>query len=416
MNPVAEMTDDRCVDDLDRLSELLERIGAKRLLLVTDPIAYRASGAQQRLAPLWLRYPAASFSGFEPNPKLDHLVDAIVALGNRPGGAVDPPDSAAVVAIGGGTAIDLAKLVAWVMPHIGSLGEGALGKDALADGGSKRDLLTARLREMVLGGVRDDSPVAHLPMIAVPTTAGTGSEATQFAVVYVDGVKRSVDSPRLMPQGCVLDPALTAGLPPMVTAHTGLDALCQGIESAWAVKADARSLEDAEGAVRIAWGSLEEAVKSPSAGSRRGMIRAAHLAGRAIQRTRTTAAHAISYTFTSEFGIPHGHAVALTLGPLLNYNALVTDGDCCDPRGAEAVRRRIDRIVDWLGCRDAQEARVRFEGLLDRLGCERRLSVLGISGGAALERIASRVDPQRLGNNPRRLSHEAVVGLLESVA
>lgn len=415
MNLFAEMTDDRCVDGLDRLSELLDRIGATRLLLVTDPIAYRASGAQQRLTPLWQRYPVASFSGFEPNPKLDHLVDAIVAFGKQLGGDVDAKGLAVVVAIGGGTAIDLAKLVAWVMPHVGAFGEDALGEGALADGGSKRDRLADRVREMILGGVRDDSPVVHLPMIAVPTTAGTGSEATQFAVIYVDGVKRSVDSPRLMPQGCVLDPGLTAGLPPLVTAHTGLDALCQGIESAWAVKADAKSLADAEGAVRIAWGSLEEAVKSPSAGSRRGMMRAAHLAGRAIQRTRTTAAHAISYTFTSEFGIPHGHAVALTLGPLLVYNALVTDGDCCDPRGADAVRRRIDRIVGWLGCGDPAEARQRFEGLLDRLGCQRRLSMLGIRGGEVLGRIASRVDPQRLGNNPRRLSHEAVVGLLESV-
>lgn len=102
MSQAAEMTDDRCVDDLDRLSDLLERVDAKRLLLVTDPIAYRASGAQQRLMPLWQRYPAESFSGFEPNPKLDHLVDAMVAFGKQLCGDVDFHRSTAVVAIGVG--------------------------------------------------------------------------------------------------------------------------------------------------------------------------------------------------------------------------------------------------------------------------------------------------------------------------
>lgn len=377
----SEMTDDRCLHELGQLSDVLAELECRSLFLVTDPVAYVASGAAERLAPTLSRYRVASFKDFEPNPKLAQLVAGLERFRGQPGDVV--------LAVGGGTAIDLAKLIAWAAPQ------------------------DASPRELVLGHAPAERPA--LPSIAVPTTAGTGSEATQFAVLYVDGQKHSIDSPELLPKYCVLDASLTTALPARITAHTGLDALCQGIESLWSVRATERSIGYAVEAIALAWRSLADAVNRPDGPTRAAMLRASHCAGRAINLTRTTAPHAISYAFTSDYGIPHGHAVALTIGSMLVHNAGVTAVDNQDPRGAEHVRGRIRRILELLGCEDASAGCARIGDLLDEIGCERRPSRLGVVGREAIEKIAGKVNAQRLGNNPRRLTHEQMVTMLESL-
>ncbi len=377
----SEMTDDRCLHELGQLSDVLEELRCRSLFLVADPIAYVASGAAGQLASILSRYRVTSFQDFDPNPKLAQLVAAVELFREQPGDVV--------LAVGGGTAIDLAKLIAWTGPQ------------------------DASPRELVLGRRQPVQPA--LASIAVPTTAGTGSEATQFAVLYVDGQKHSVDSHELLPKYCVLDASLTAALPARITAHTGLDALCQGIESLWSVRATERSIGYAAEAITLAWRSLADAVNRPDGPTRAAMLRASHCAGRAINLTRTTAPHAISYAFTSDYGIPHGHAVALTIGPMLIHNAGVTAADNQDPRGVEQVHGRIARILDLLGCEDASAGCARIGDLLDEIGCERRPSRLGVMGREAIEKIAGKVNAQRLGNNPRRLTHEQMVTMLESL-
>lgn len=377
----SEITDDRCLRDLEQLPKVLAELECRSLFLVADPIAYVASGAAGRLAPILSRYRVTCFQDFDPNPKLAHLVAGLERFREQP--------SDVVLAVGGGTAIDLAKLIAWSAPQYKSP------------------------RELVLGHCRAERPA--LASIAVPTTAGTGSEATQFAVLYVDGDKHSIDSPELLPNFCVLDASLTAALPARITAHTGLDALCQGIESLWSVRATERSIGYAAEAIALAWRSLADAVNRPDGPARAAMLRASHCAGRAINLTRTTAPHAVSYAFTSDYGIPHGHAVALTIGPMLVHNAGVTVADNQDPRGADQVRGRIARILELLGCEDASVGCARIGDLLDEIGCERRPSRLGVVGREALEKIAGKVNAQRLGNNPRRLTHEQLVTMLESL-
>lgn len=381
MNAATEMTDDRCLHDLGQLTEVLATLGCRSLFLVADPVAYVASGAAGRLTPVFTGHRVTLFQDFDPNPKLEHLAEGLQRFRAQPGDVV--------LAIGGGTAIDLAKLIAWAAPR------------------------NEPLRDLVRGsGLAAQSA---LPLIAVPTTAGTGSEATQFAVLYVDGQKQSIDAPELMPKFCVLDARLTATLPAPITAHTGLDALCQGIESLWSVHATERSIGYAADAISLAWHSLADAVQRPTESTRAAMLRASHLAGRAINLTRTTASHAISYALTSDYGIPHGHAVALTIGPMLVHNAGVTPADNQDPRGVERVRGRITQILQLLGCEDAFTARARIADLLDAIGCERHPSRLGVVGREAIETIAGKVNVQRLGNNPRRLTHEQLVTMLESL-
>jgi len=376
------MTDDRCLSDLADLEPLLERLGVRSVFLVADAGAYRFSGAQAKLEPILARRPAAVFSEFEPNPKLQHVLEGLSAFRQS--------EADIVLAVGGGTAIDIAKLI----------------------------VVLAATPADPLAVVRGESPPSRpaAPLIVTPTTSGSGSEATQFAVVYVDGLKHSVDHPHLLPAYCVLDPSLSAKLPAGITAQCGLDAFSQAIESIWSVRATESSLQNAFEAARLAFAHLHDAVHAPTPAARAAMCRASHLAGRAINETRTTASHAVSYALTSDFGVPHGHAVALTLGPMLEHNAGVTPGEVNDPRGVGHVQQRIRQILELLGCETAEQGNEAIQQFVRSLGCEVRLSRLGIRSPEELQSIVGKINLERLRNNPRQLTSPQLLTLLQSIS
>lgn len=378
----AEMTDERCLPDVCHVAGVLDDLSGRSVFLVADEMAYRHSGAADALGPILDRHRVHVFQDFEPNPKLRDVHQGLEQFRRAPADVV--------LAIGGGTAIDIAKLIATFAPQ------------------------SADPRTLVKQQHQLLEPA--VPLIAVPTTSGTGSEATQFAVVYVDGLKHSVDHPSLMPAWCVLDPKLTATLPPRITAQTGLDAFCQAIESLWSVRSTPQSSAYATEAVQLSLVHLPTAVQAPTAAARAAMCRASHLAGRAINLTRTTASHAISYALTSDHGIPHGHAVALTLGPMLIHNHGLTDDDNNDPRGIAHVRQTMKHILELLGCPTAEAGCARIQQFVREVGCETRLSELDITDESSLRAIAGKVNPERLNNNPRRLTDDQLILLLRSIA
>jgi alcohol dehydrogenase class IV len=156
------------------------------------------------------------------------------------------------------------------------------------------------------------------PLIAIPTTSGTGTEATCFAVVYIDKTKYSLKHSSILPDYTIIDPTLTHAMPPLVTAATGMDALAQAIESYWGVKSTHESQAYAREAITLTLAYLKAACQN-EVEARDAMSRAANLAGKAINLTETTACHAVSYPITSYFNVPHGHAVALTLASMFGY-------------------------------------------------------------------------------------------------
>ncbi len=348
------------------------------IFLVADPLAYATSGAEAILQPFFANRTVTVFDSFEPNPKLPEVEACAAAIRNS--------NADSILAVGGGTAMDVAKLANWLV----------------AQNAGEKEVL------------RGDwvSPKTPLPLIAVPTTAGTGSEATHFAVVYVDGQKLSVAHPLMRPTVAVVDGALTAGLPPMLTAHSGLDALCQAIESIWAIGADETSLQFGREGLALAWGNLEAAVNAPTSAARDAMARAAHLAGQAINLTKTTVPHALSYTITSAHGLPHGAAVALTLGAALVFNSELSETNCLDARGPKAVRDRMAMIYETMGAHDAAEAAGQFDALVKAIGCSTSLTEAGITEAAQVEQICATVNVERLANNPRRLTQADLRSLL----
>jgi alcohol dehydrogenase class IV len=136
------------------------------------------------------------------------------------------------------------------------------------------------------------------------------------------------------------------------------------------------------------------------------------LAGQAINITKTTLPHALSYSITTDHGMPHGVAVALTLGPALIYNEAVSDADCADPRGPDWVRERIGSIRHIMGDASAVECAAQFETLLGSIGCPATLREAGITNENQLKLICQDVNVERLSNNPRRISEQEILNLL----
>jgi alcohol dehydrogenase class IV len=234
--------------------------------------------------------------------------------------------------------------------------------------------------------------------------------------VYVDGEKYSLAHPSMRPAAAIIDPELTYSMPARVTAATGLDALCQATESLWAVGSTEQSRQHAAEAIRLSMEHLEAAVRRPNPEDRRGMCLAAHRAGQAIDVSKTTAAHALAYALTTDYRLPHGMAAALSLPPLLEFNAAVTDDDCADPRGPEHVRGMLGRIVELMECPTPFHAARRLTVLLESIDAPATLSEVGIATEPERLRLASRVNAERLSNNPRRLAQADVERLLASIA
>lgn len=294
-----------------------------------------------------------------------------------------------VLAIGGGSVLDLAKVVNAVAPFAPDAEPYVLGNELAAD--------------------------ASPPLVAVPTTSGSGSEATRYAVVTVDGVKRPMQCGSLLPTHVILDPELTYSLPRHVTASTGLDALAHAMEAMWSVRSEDASTEVAARALELAWRNIESAVNSPDARSRAAMMEASHLAGVAIDTAPTSAPHALSFRLTTVHGVPHGHAVALTLGATLEYNSGVTAEDVADPRGASFVRTRIGDIVAILGASDPADGREALHDLIEAVGLEPTLSGVGAGSTAARRSLAEAVSPLRLANNPRSFPGDSLRNLIDSI-
>lgn len=228
-------------------------------------------------------------------------------------------------------------------------------------------------------------------LIAIPTTAGTGAESTQFAVIYIDGVKHSLDDKSILPDYAIVDSQFVDDNPKYLKACTAMDAYCHAIESYWAVKSTALSREYAKEAMILCRDNIVQYVNSNDKKASDNMALASHIAGKAINISRTTASHAVSYKITSDYGIPHGHAVALTIGKLFNFNT--RDG-------------RFKELQDMVTVEQLQY----FADLMKRIGLETDFEKLRIKDTTS---IVDNVNVERLSNNPVELMKEDIKDLLE---
>ncbi|RDE22978.1 iron-containing alcohol dehydrogenase family protein [Motiliproteus coralliicola] len=360
----------------EELSRIITKRASRRVLLVTGRSSFRSCGAHQTLTSLFgdLGIIFDRFSDFAVNPRLEDAVKGAEQARNF------SPDL--IVAIGGGSVLDMAKLIRALLVIPGPV-------------------------ESLLSHVYGSLPQG-LCLVAVPTTAGTGSEATHFAVVYHQKQKYSFADPNVLPDKVILDPNLTLGLSARLTAISGFDALSQAIEAYWAVGATDESQGYSKIAIRLLWSSLESAVNQPSELNRERMLEGAYWAGRAINIAKTTAAHALSYPLTSNYGIPHGHAVALSLGKILILNSQVEQFQPADPLSRECVAQRLQDLCYLLGAEGPEQACGKLYRLMEKVGLETSLNQLGVCSQLAATQVLSAVNVERLGNNPLRLTPAAL--------
>ncbi|HEX8365157.1 MAG TPA: iron-containing alcohol dehydrogenase [Allosphingosinicella sp.] len=338
-----------------RIGELLP---PGRCLFVTDETVRALGLADRALDGL----DAVVFDAVEQDPSLETLM-AVVAAGEG---------CASVVGFGGGSPMDVAKLAAYLL-------------------GSGDDL------EAIWGVGKATG--SRLPLVLVPTTAGTGSEATPISVITVGGsLKLAVNSAPLAADWAILDAELTLGLPRAVTAATGIDAIVHAVEAYTSARLK-NPLSDAlaREALRLLAGNLLRACDAPSdVAARSAMLLGAHLAGVAFANAPVAGVHALAYPLGGHFHVPHGVSNALMLTHVLGHNL-----HAAMPLYAE-LGTLLDPALEPLGAQAQAQGFVEAVGALCRAaGVPRRLRDVGVAA-ADLDLLASEAMKQErlLVNNP----------------
>ncbi len=322
---------------IEILSSLLRERVTKQVFLVRGKHSFVSCGAQEVLHKVQdlTGVHFIEYMDFSPNPKDEEAHEGLQRVLEA------SPDI--ILAIGGGSVLDIAKLIRHYAAEQGYA----------------------------------------LPLWAIPTTSGTGAEATHFAVVYREGKKCSVEADDILPDVVLLYPPFTYKNDAYLTACTGFDALAQAIESYWAKGANDESRAYSFRALDLLWKQLPQLVKNPTDELRDQVSEGAYWAGRAINISKTTAPHAFSYEFTSHYGYPHGHAVALTFPFFMRLN------------GTEELYRVVGVAPN--------DAMRKMEEYIVSLGLS-----LHLSPEVDIPTTLQQVNMQRLGNNPINVTSDLV--------
>ena len=355
---------------IDHLREALE--GASKVLVVCDgSFPYLNIKEDIETLPASIVF----FDKFSSNPLYESVCEGVKVFNSE--------HCDVILAVGGGSAIDVAKCIK----------------------------LYCRMtdNELFLKQPYQDTGVK---LIAVPTTAGTGSESTRFAVIYYDGKKQSISHDSIIPNIAILEPNVLKSLPLYQKKCTMMDALCQGIESWWSVNSTDESKKYSKFVVETIMQNWRDYIFNNSEAAAEKIMLAANYSGRAICITQTTAPHAFSYKITSMYGLPHGHAVAVCLPEIWDF-MLHSSRDCADKRGLKYINSVFNDISEAFGEVSPDNAVVAFRSLLTELQLnrpkpkearDRELSILSES-----------VNPIRLANNPYFLSSNSIIHLYNEI-
>ena len=315
-----------------------------------------------------------TFSDFVPNPLYKSVVDGVSIFRKQ--------NCDSIIAVGGGSAMDVAKCIKLYSNMAGDGNNGNYLKQTI---------------------VPND-----IPFLAMPTTAGTGSEATRYAVVYYEGEKQSVTHESCIPQTVLLDPNCLKTLPTYQKKATMMDALCHAIESYWSVNSTRESFGYSQEAIQLVLENMAGCLDNIEAGNK-GMLLAAHAAGKAINITQTTAGHAMCYKLTSLFGIAHGHAAILCDRVLLPWMIQNMD-KCKDPRGEAHLRDALMQIATAMGCETPGDVAVKLNEIFDSLKLE-----VPQATKEQFVQLRISVNPVRLKNHPIALDEETIDALYHQI-
>lgn len=362
------------IKGIDKLPQILKDLNCKKLFLVVGS-SFKYQDIRVQIEAL--KVEKVYFSDYTPNPLYEQVykcVDLLIAK-----------QCDTILAIGGGSPMDVAKCI-----KLAVLAEE--GKDAIIP-----PLVNTRI---AIDG-------SKLPIIAIPTTAGTGSESTHNAVIYYEGSKQTITNDGILPKYAILEPSVLKTLPLYQKKCSMMDALCQGIESWWSINSTKESYEYSRKTIELIMQNWKKYIYENDDEAAANIMLAANYSGRAINITQTTAAHAMSYKITSLYGLPHGHAVAVCLPEIWEY--MIGNMDkCIDARGKEYLTDIFNNISAAMGANTLFEAIVIFRQIMIDMDLQKPVAVERV---AELQTLSSSVNPIRLKNNPVGLDVETIIRL-----
>lgn len=314
------------------------------------------------------------FSAFQSNPQYSSVVNGVKVFKE------ECCDS--IIAVGGGSAIDVAKCIKLYSNATGNGFDGAwLNIEHLPN---------------------------DIPFLAIPTTAGTGSEATRFAVIYYEGNKQSITSDSFIPETVLMDPDTLKTLPLYQKKATMCDALCHAIESFWSINSTDESKQFSKESIHGILSNMDGYLSNTVEGNA-GMLYAAHLAGKAISITQTTAGHAMCYKITSLFGCAHGHAAILCDRVLFQWMIKNTD-KCIDPRGEGYLIQTLNELSETLCGNDSKSGSEKLIEIFKKLDLDVPKATTN-----QFEMLKTSVNPTRLKNHPVLLEIETIDKLYREI-
>ena len=355
--------------DYAALDDFLSSIEGKKLMLVHGHSMTRLPiGQYFRNLTSRMNIQLVEFMDFTPNPEYESI-ERGVRLFNA-------ENCNALVAVGGGSAIDTAKCIKLFsnMNHDANY----IGQEIVPN---------------------------EVPFLAAPTTGGSGSESTQFAVIYYQNKKYSIDDASALPDAVFFDAGALLNLPDYQKKSTLLDAFCHAVESMLSIQANEQSRFFAREAIRLLVAVKDIYIKNPGLQHCACVLYAANLAGRAINISKTTAGHAMSYRLTKKFGLAHGHAVARCLVELWKFML-----DFAIKNRRAELLDIFDEIAESIGADSAQNALDGFRKTLADWELDTQIDL-----DDSLEELAGSVNLQRLANNPVGLRAEQLKSLYSNI-
>ena len=344
----------------------LDKIKYKKKFIITGKKSYFASGAS-KFFKKYLDQKTTFFFKKKNIPTFEELKKIILNLKK-----VTPE---VILAIGGGSVMDYAKIA-----------------------NNLNDI--NQLKKNIINSRKKFKKIAQL--VAIPTTAGSGSEVTSGAVVYIDKIKYSVEGKEIIPDNFFLIPDFIIGNKKELKISSGFDAIAQAMESIISLRSNEKSLFYAKKSLKLSLKNYLNFVNKPNSINSFNMLLGANLAGKAISISKTTAPHAVSYPLTSHFEISHGNAVSTTLDDFLLFNYL----NIQKVNSNFDLKKRYKLLLSLTNSKDIYDLVKFIKFLKKKSGTENKLNRLNLKSGIIIPKILSGVNLDRLSNNPINLKIE----------
>lgn len=349
----------------------------KKIFILCGKKSFTVSGAEIMINKMIVNKEVKKLYKNSDFPVLEELIGIIKEIKNF------KPDL--ILAIGGGAVIDYAKIANVV--------------DTRSD-----------LKELI---VNYSYPFKEkfTKLAVIPTTAGSGAEVTSNAVIYVDGIKHSFESNLLIPDNFFLIPEFIVSAPGKIKASAGFDAIAQALESLVSKKSNDQSIDYAKKSLKISINSYLSFLHDSNIKNAAEMCIAANLAGKAINISKTTAPHAVSYPFTSLFNISHGHAVGLFFEKFFkfnydNLNKSVTSFD---------LKKRFDLIFSLFEVSNIDNLNSKLSFIKKKANLEDDLTKLNIDLNKSSKKIINGINLLRLGNNPVKIDGKDIYDIISNI-